>query len=173
MPDEYFFPTLSSYLDALEAKPLRVNTATLAATGAVTVAAKGFSRDPFTPEQLEKARSLVRDAMEAGAFGLSCGIMYDPECYTLEDEYVAMVAEAAPYGGYLTSHVRGEGNSLIPSVEEVIRIAGKAGVPINISHFKVVGLRNWGKSLPRAIEMIHDDPDVGAAHGSGEHHQHP
>lgn len=154
MPDEYFFPTLSSYLDALEEKPLRINTATLAATGAITVAAKGFTSEPFTSEQLEKAKGLVRDAMEAGAFGLSCGIMYDPECYTLEDEYVAMVAEAAPYGGYLTSHVRGEGNSLIPSVEEVIRIAGKAGVPINISHFKVVGIRNWGKSLPTAIEKI-------------------
>lgn len=154
LPGDCFFPTVSSYLDALEQRPLRLHVGVLAATGAITVAAKGFSADPFMPEQLERAQALVRDAMEAGAFGLSCGIMYNPECYTSEEEYVAMVSACAPYGGYLTSHVRGEGNSLIPSVEEVLRIAKKAGVPLNVSHFKVVGVKNWGKSLPAAIELI-------------------
>lgn len=154
LDEDAFFPTVSAYLDALEQRPLRINTGVLAATGAITVAAKGFSDAPFSPQQLERAKELVRDAMEAGAWGLSCGIMYNPECYTSEEEYAAMVAEAAPYGGYLTSHIRGEGNSLVSSVEEVIRIARRAGVPLNVSHFKVTGVKNWGKSLPTAIARI-------------------
>lgn len=154
LPEDAFFPTVSSYLSALERRPLRVNMGLLAATGAITVAAKGFSSAQFTGAQLQKARELVRDAMEAGAWGLSCGIMYHPECDTSEEEYAAMVSEAAPYGGYLTSHIRGEGNGLLPSIEEVLRIAKRAGVPLNVSHFKVTGVDNWGKSLPAAIAMI-------------------
>ena len=65
--------------------------------------------------------------MEAGALGLSCGIMYTPECYSTTEDFACLAKAAGEYGGYLTSHIRGEGNSLAQSVAEVWRSAGKPG----------------------------------------------
>lgn len=145
------FPLLSDFMAALDAKSHPLNLGVLAATGAVTTAAKGFSNVPFDSESRRIAEHSLRDAMEAGALGLSCGIMYTPECYSTLEDFVFMARIAGEYGGYLTSHIRGEGNTLAESVEEVLEIGRRAQVGVNISHFKVTGLRNHGRGMDRAI----------------------
>lgn len=153
-PETSFFPRVSDFIHALEEKPHSLNLGILGATGAITTAAKGFANVPFDPASRKTAEGYVRDAMEAGALGLSCGIMYTPECYSTLEDFAFLAGIAGEYGGYLTSHIRGEGNSLTPSVEEVLEIGRQAGVPVNISHFKVTGLNNHGWGIQRAIEAI-------------------
>lgn len=153
-PKESFFPLLSHFFDALEQKKLPLNLGVLAATGAVTVATKGFSPAVFSDSARRRAETYLRDAFTSGALGLSCGIMYQPECWTETGEFVRMARLAGEYGAYLTAHIRGEGNSLEKSVREVLDIGKKAEVPVNISHFKVTGLQNHGHGLERAIEVL-------------------
>lgn len=153
-PGRPLFPKVSDYMERLREKKYPVNVGVLCATGAVTTAAKGFANLLFTPETMAKAEAYIADAMEAGALGLSCGIMYTPECYSRMEDFISMAKAAAPYGGYLTSHIRGEGNSLLPSVREVLAVGEQAGVPVNISHFKVTGKKNWGRGIQAAIELI-------------------
>ncbi len=153
-PEDSFFPKVSDFMGALEAKPHPLNLGVLAATGAVTTAAKGYGNVPFDTDSRKQAEAYLRDAMEAGALGLSCGIMYTPECYSTTEDFAFMAGIAGEYGGYLTSHIRGEGNTLTESVEEVLEIGRRAGVGVNISHFKVTGLRNHGWGIERAIEAL-------------------
>ena len=140
-PSGSAFPKVSDFLRALEGRPHPLNLGVLGATGAITTACKGYGDVPFTADTRRQAESYVRDAMEAGALGLSCGIMYTPECYSTTEDFVFLAKIAGEYGGYLTSHIRGEGNSLTQSVEEVLQIGRQAGVGVNISHFKVTGSR--------------------------------
>ncbi len=153
-PKDSFFPKVSRFFEALESRSHPINLGVLGATGAITTAAKGFGNIPFDKESRKSAEGYVRDAMEAGALGLSCGIMYTPECWSTLEDFVFLAKLCGEYGGYLTSHIRGEGASLFQSVEEVLEIGRRAQIPVNISHFKVTGLKNHGKGIERAITLL-------------------
>jgi N-acyl-D-amino-acid deacylase len=102
-------------------------------------------RDP-SPDELEKMKAIVRQAVIDGAFGLSSGLFYDPGRFSKTEEVIALAREA---GGVYTSHIRDEGDydyGLIASVDEVIRIAREANVRGIVSHIKALGPDNWGKS---------------------------
>src|SRR5699024_7634845 len=77
-----------------------------------------------------------------------------PECFNSFAEYAAMLRPLGRYGRPLTAHIRGEGDGLVESVEEVIRIAEAVGCPLEISHFKSCGMQNWGREIYRAIDRI-------------------
>ena len=150
----FLFPDYGTYFSALGKTPLPLNLGVMAATGAVKVAAKGFSDTPYSPDELAAAQSHVQDAMDRGALGVTLGFMYQPECYTTPAEQAAVIAPAARAGRLLTTHIRGEGDSLTQSVEEVISIAREAGIRLQVSHFKATGIRNWGKKIGEAMERI-------------------
>jgi N-acyl-D-amino-acid deacylase len=150
------FSDYQSYYTALEKADPLIHTGTMLGTGSVRTAVKGYEKGPYTPEEMEKAKAYIREAMEAGAFGISMGIMYIPECYSSRRELVELAKEAAKYNRILTCHMRGEGDSLVSSTEEAIQIGREAAMPVNISHFKSVGLKNWNKAIHKAIEKIED-----------------
>ena len=154
VPENCDIESFPGYLDALEQKDLRINTAAMLGAGAVTMAVKGFDPRPFTEEERKKAVSLVEEAMERGAAGLSFGIMYIPECYLTFEDRVALAKAAAIHNGTVCTHIRGEGDSLVPSIAEVIEICKTAGARLNVSHFKVTGVKNWGKGIVEAIKLI-------------------
>lgn len=154
MPSDNQLHLFSDFMSALEAKSLPLNVAALTGAGACATAAMGYEPRSFTPAEREKAVLYVKDAMESGALGMSFGIMYTPECYLSEEDMVAMAAECGRHGGMVSCHIRGEGNSLVASVKEIIEICRKAQVPLNISHFKATGLQNWGHAIGKAIEEI-------------------
>lgn len=106
-PSGSAFPKVSDFLRALESRPHPLNLGVLGATGAITTACKGYGDVPFTADTRRQAEAYVRDAMEAGALGLSCGIMYTPECYSATEDFAFLAKIAGEYGGYLTSHIRG------------------------------------------------------------------
>lgn len=154
VPDEHPVHLLSEYMDLLEKKALPINIAFLVGAGACATAAMGYEARPFTQEERQQAVSYVCDAMDHGALGMSFGIMYLPECYLAHEDLVALASACARYGGVITCHIRGEGDSVVDSVSEIIGICKEAGASLNISHFKATGLRNWGILIEQAIEKI-------------------
>ena len=142
------------YLSALERRPLPLNMAAMVGTGAVRISLKGFSDAPFTREEMERAQALIAESLDAGAPGVSVGIMYLPECYGSIDEFAELLKPVGARGKVVTAHIRGEDNSLVASVEEIIEIARRAGCALEISHFKSCGVRNWRREIFRAIERV-------------------
>lgn len=146
--------TYGEYFSLLEKQCLPLHMGLLAAAGAVKAAVRGYGPGSFSPAELQQAKGLIAQAMELGAFGLSMGIMYLPECYSSFAELTALARVAGQKGGVLTTHIRGEGDTLVASVQEVLAVAAAAEVPLHISHFKATGIRNWRKQIFTAIELI-------------------
>lgn len=152
-PADMKMTSMKQYLDELDmVNSIRVGS--YIGTGAVKAAVKGFSMTPFTAEEMELSKAYIKEALDAGAVGLSMGLMYQPECYSSREEIVELLSAATPFGRPLTCHIRGEGDNLISSVREIIRLADRAGLPLNISHFKCTGIKNWNKVIYEAIEEI-------------------
>jgi N-acyl-D-aspartate/D-glutamate deacylase len=104
----------------------------------------GMENRPPTPEELEKMKALVREALEQGAWGISTGLVYDPSSFAKTDEIVELVKVVAPFGGIYHSHVRNERAQILDAYKEAIAISEQTGVPAHISHMKVMGKANWG-----------------------------
>lgn len=153
-PEWMKFSGFPDYIAKLEATAPYINVGGMIGTGAVKVAAKGFEKTPFTRSQMDSAKGYLKEAMETGAFGISAGIMYVPECYSTTKEFIELISQAARYNTILTCHIRGEGDSLVSSVEEILNISRQAEIPLNISHFKAVGIKNWHKTVLEAMEKI-------------------
>lgn len=143
-----------AYLQALDGASLPLNMASMIGTGTVKICVKGFADTPYTKAELDEARALVEDAMAAGAAGVSLGIMYLPECYSSTEEFAYILEPVGRYGRVITTHIRGEGDSMVESVREVIDIAKRVGCALEISHFKSCGMKNWRKDIHTAIGLI-------------------
>ena len=120
------------------------NTAFLVGHGSVRQLVMGMENRPPRPEELDEMKSLVKEAMEQGAVGISTGLIYLPGRYSETDEVIELAKVAAPFGGIYHTHIRDERDKLLEAIKEAIEIAEKAGIPIHISHFKVMGVKNWG-----------------------------
>lgn len=126
--------TFDEYLDALAAGGLGINVAALAGHAALRISVMGVeARDP-SPAELERMQALLAEAMEAGAVGLSTGLVYPPGCFARTEEIVALCRVAARYHGLYASHIRGERETILDAVAEAIEIGRAAGVPVQISH---------------------------------------
>jgi len=126
--------TFSGYLQALEEGGLGINVAALAGHGALRMAVMGLEEREPTSAELEKMKVLLDEAMEAGACGLSTGLVYPPGCFAGTQEIIALCRVAARHHGLYTSHIRGERETILEAVAEAIRIGGEAGLPVQISH---------------------------------------
>lgn len=152
-PDTFRF-RFPEYLNALDGSALGTNLAALIGLGAVRISLTGFSDAPLSAKTLDSARGMLQDALDAGAAGISAGIMYLPEYYTTRSEYLAMLAPLRSTGKPLVTHIRGEGDGLVASVREVLEIAREVECPLEISHFKCCGKQNWQREIFRAIDEI-------------------
>lgn len=151
---EDLFGDFSAYARHLDNAPLPVNVGSLIGSCSTKIALKGFSKEPYSAAEMAQARKTIQDAMGNGALGLSMGIMYMPEYYSSFDELVEIAKAAAEKSGILTCHIRGEGDTLVSSIDEILAIAQQAKISLQISHFKSCGIRNWGKEIYKAAEKI-------------------
>jgi len=145
--------TLGEYLNLIERRGTAMNVASY--VGATTVRQHELGDgdvDP-TPEQLQRMRSLVRQAMEEGALGVGSSLIYPPAAFAETDELVALTTEAAQCGGSYISHMRSEGDRLLESIDELIEISRRSGAPAEIYHLKQVGRANWNK-IDQAIAKV-------------------
>jgi len=125
------------------------NAALLVGFGSVRGEVMGMSDAQAAPEQIEAMSALVDRAMRDGAVGLATGLFYAPQSYSTTDEVVALARVAARHGGVYDSHLRDESSytiGLVAAVEEAIGIGEAAGIPVNISHLKALGVDVWGAS---------------------------
>lgn len=142
--------TFGEYLSRVDAARPAINVAALVGHGSVRLAVMGEERRPPTPSEMAAMRALVEEALEAGAVGLSSGLIYAPGIYATTDELVALASVAGSRGGLYASHVRGEGAPVFEAVAECIEIGGRAEVPSHVSHLKVETSLVWG----RAAELL-------------------
>ena len=98
-------------------------------------------------------KALVRNAMRDGAVGLSTSLQYAPAPYATTEELIALASEAAKLGGIYATHMRSEGDAIIPSIDEAIRIGREAHIPVEIWHLKAAGRRNWGRMRGRSSRI--------------------
>lgn len=106
-----------------------------------------------TPEELERMKALVDEAMRDGALGLSTGLLYVPANFAETEEVIELAKVAAAHGGIYVTHMRNEAGGLIEAVAEVVRIADEADIPAQINHHKAAGATQWGAS-ERTLAMI-------------------
>ncbi len=154
---------LASHLKELELTPLGINVGFLVGHGAVRLQTLKLANRPPSPSELETMRELVAQAMKDGAFGLSTGLKYVPGTFARTDEIIALARVAGAAGGIYTTHLREEGVELIPAVKEAIEIGRQAGIPVHLTHHKVVGLPSWGASsltLQLVDQAVADGQDV-------------
>jgi len=145
--------SLGEYFARLERQGIGINLASyVGATTLREVVIGGENRAP-TPAELERMRSLVREAMVDGAVGVSTSLEYAPAPYAGTEELIALAAEAAPYGGIYATHMRSEGDGMLAALDETFRIAREAHIPAEIWHLKVAGKKNWGH-MPEVIRRI-------------------
>ena len=137
--------TLAEYLRYLEKRGVSCNVASFLGATTVREYVIGLEDKQPTPEQLEQMRELVRKEMEAGALGIGTSLIYPPAFYAKTDELIELCKVAAKYQGKYISHMRSEGNQLLESLDELIRISREAGIPAEIYHIKAAGEKNWPK----------------------------
>jgi N-acyl-D-amino-acid deacylase len=146
------FP-LRTYLDSAAALGVGMNVAFLVGHNTIRSRVMGTQNRAPTAAELSSMRGMVEQAMRDGAWGLSTGLRYTPGFYADTDEVVALATDAAAHGGIYTSHLRDEGFELLAGVGEAIDIGRRAGIPVVLTHHKVVGAPMWGSSV-RTLAMI-------------------
>ncbi len=145
--------TFSEYLNAVEESRPATNQAPLVGQGTVRIAVMGFDERAPTPDELQRMQGLVQEAMEAGSFGISTGLIYVPGAYAATEEITAMAQVASRFGGFYATHMRNEGDHLMESIEETLTIGREANLPVQISHHKATGSGNHGK-VSQSLDLI-------------------
>jgi len=140
--------TLKDYLQYLQKNGVSTNVASFVGAATIRENLLGFTDKTPDSAQLEKMKTLVRQAMEDGALGIGSALIYAPGSYAKTPELIELCKTAAPYGGLYISHVRSEGNQLLQAADELIRIARDAHIPAIFYHLKAAGKNNWNKLDP-------------------------
>ena len=170
---------LDGYLAAVAAGGPAVNVMSQVGHNTVRQTVMGLENRPPTQRELDDMAGHVELAMEQGACGFTTGLVYEPGRYSRTEEIIELATVSAQYGGIYNSHMRNEGDRLLDSVEELIRIGHEAGCRCHISHHKSAGPQNWGRigeSLARVDEANSSGADITLdvypyTAGSGPMHQ--
>jgi N-acyl-D-amino-acid deacylase len=145
--------TFRDYFARLGKQGIGINLASYVGATQVRRMVLGDDDRAPSPAELESMKALVRDAMREGAVGLSTSLQYAPAPYAKTDELIALAGEAAKLGGTYASHIRDEGDAIIPALEEAFRIGRQANIPVEIWHLKAAGKSNWGR-MPEIVAHI-------------------
>ena len=137
---------LKKFFGQLDSMKTSINVASLVGHNTVRRLAMGLNNRLATPDEQKKMEALVAQAMKDGAVGLSTGLIYLPGMYSNTAEVIGLAKAAANYNGIYASHIRNEENGVVDAVNEAINIGKAANIPVQVSHFKVSGPANWGKS---------------------------
>ena len=138
--------SIQRFFSRLDSMKTSINIASLVGHNTVRRLAMGLDNRLATPEEQKKMEELVAQAMKDGAVGLSTGLIYLPGMYSNTEEVIGLAKAAANYNGVYASHIRNEENNVRDAINEAINIGRQANIPVQISHFKVSGPANWGRS---------------------------
>jgi N-acyl-D-amino-acid deacylase len=149
--------SFEDYLKELEKGKCSMNIAPVVGFGAIRLAGgPGYEDRPPTAEEIVKMQSYVEEALDAGAFGMSAGLIYSPQVYAKTEEVIELAKIVAKYDKVYFSHIRDEGEKVVEAVEEFIRIVEESGCKRGqIAHHKASGITNWGLSK-KTLQIIHE-----------------
>lgn len=146
---------LAPFLSQVSAARPAPNFAMLAGHGSIRSEVMGSQNRKATPAEIEKMKALMRQAMLDGALGLSTGLFYVPGNYAPTEEVIELARVAGELGGIHISHMRDEADKILDSVLETIRIGEEGRLPTQVTHHKIIGAGNWGKSA-ETLKLIED-----------------
>lgn len=147
-PERFSYPwgTFDEYHAYIRSHPPLINMASLVAHGPVRMSVMGMRDTAADEKQLDHMRALVREGMEAGAFGLSTGLAYSPGDLVDKHEIMEVAKPLRDFGGIYATHMRNQGDGTFASLDETKYIGEGAGIPIHISHLKLADPKMWGKT---------------------------
>ena len=145
--------TFRGYFARLERQGMGINLASYVGATSVRRMVLGDADIQPTPEQLGAMQALVDQAMQDGAMGLSTALQYAPAPYAKTEELIALASEAGRYGGIYATHMRSEGDAVLESIDEAVRIGKEGHLPVEIWHLKAAGKANWGR-MPQIVERM-------------------
>ncbi len=145
--------TFRDYFNHLEQHGMGINLASYVGATQVRRVVLGEEDRAPSPDELERMKALVRQAMLDGTVGLSTALQYAPAPYARTEELIALAHEAAKLGGIYATHMRSEGDAIDSSLDEAFRIGREAEIPIEIWHLKTAGKKNWGR-MPEVVNRI-------------------
>ena len=137
---------IEKYYAWLDSLKVSVNVGTLLGQNNIRRAVMGRANRVATEDELKRMDTIVHKAMQEGALGMSTGLIYIPGSYTPTEEIVRLAKIVSSYGGIYATHMRNEGDSVVAAINEALHIGREANIPVEISHFKVSGQQNWGRS---------------------------
>lgn len=128
---------VGEYFARLQKQGVGIDVATLIGHNTVLRAVKGDVRGDLTPEQMDKAKGIVDQAMRDGAVGFSTGLIYIPGQWSKTEEIIELQKVAAQYGGIYATHMRSESTEIVAAIDEALRVGREANCRVEISHFKL------------------------------------
>lgn len=141
------------FLKGIDSIKTTINVATLAGHNTIRRLGMGLDNRKATPDEMKAMEAITLKAMQDGAVGISTGLIYLPGMYAPTEEIVQLAKVAASMGGVYATHMRYEGTKVNEAIEEALTIGREASIPVQISHFKVTGKNNWGRSA-ETLRMV-------------------
>jgi len=155
------FDTIQEYMDVIEKKGISTNLAFFIPQGNIRTSIIGLDDRPATPEELNSMKNIVKRELEAGAFGMSTGLIYPPGSVTSTEEIIELCKVVSQYRCIYDSHIRNEGTKVLDEgMGEFIKIVRKANIQGQISHWKAAGNFAW-KLTPKMIKMVENARNEG------------
>ena len=137
--------SLAEYRTVLEAAKPAINTIQFVGHNTLRSSVVGYAGRAATPDELKEMQRLLAESLDAGGWGLTTGLIYQPGKYSTPEEVVALAKVAAERGGLYATHMRSEGDRILEAIDEVIDLVKATGIRAEISHLKTSGKRNWHK----------------------------
>ena len=157
--------SMAQYRQTLESAGIAINTVQFAGHNTIRASVVGYAGRAATKDETERMRRLLDEALDAGASGLTTGLIYQPGKYATDEEVAVLARAAAAKGGIYATHMRSEGDMLLEAIDEVAELARRTGIRAEISHLKTSGRKNWPK-IDAALEKIESGMAEGLFLGS-------
>lgn len=146
--------TLEAYFACARRQETPINVGMLVGSGTVRAAIAGYEKQVLSPDEMRQASEEIRHSLEAGALGVSLGLGYAPECFYRAEDLIQVLRPLAGTSIPLVIHLRGEGDTVCESIEEMLTVGRALRCPIHISHLKCIGKSNWGLVIPKALALM-------------------
>ena len=157
--------SLAEYREVLEAAKPAVNTVQFVGHNTLRSSVVGYCGRHSTADELDRMSRLLEESLDAGGWGLTTGLVYQPGKYSTPQEVVSLAKVAASKGGYYATHMRSEGDGIIEAIDEVVDLVKATGIRAEISHLKTSGARNWHK-IDAVLDKIENAIGAGLLLGS-------
>ena len=153
-PFKWSFSNLYDYINQLTKKQLKNNFTILISHGAIKASVMGFDNRKPTKEEIKSMCKIAKDAMIAGAFGMSIGLQYMPAIFSTKDELIAICSVIAKFDGIVMVHLRNHDDTITNALEEIIYIAQQSKVRLHISHLRSYNSKDLGCSAEKLISYV-------------------